>query len=241
MNNFRTNYSEVLLLANKNIKVWDSDSNIEFEIFPMKVKDLFLDSELIWFLGFLETDLEDISFFIKEYELKSHFEFIQLVCAISEVSEETKSLSQNFVTGLQKIVPAIDLKGKLLVINDSTLTKEIFDYIFDIVFKIMHKKPKVKIVDGDDEMTQKMKKIQQKIAEIKSKGKKMNESSTSFEDIFAALLYEFPQYKLEDLFELNIFTFYYLFKYVGKIANYEVSKVAAGNGLAKKHKYFIEK
>jgi hypothetical protein len=128
-----------------------------------------------------------------------------------------------------------------LVINDSTLTKEIFDYIFDIVFKIMHKKPKVKIVDGDDEMTQKMKKIQQKIAEIKSKGKKMNESSTSFEDIFAALLYEFPQYKLEDLFELNIFTFYYLFKYVGKIANYEVSKVAAGNGLAKKHKYFIEK
>jgi hypothetical protein len=105
----------------------------------------------------------------------------------------------------------------------------------------MHKKAKVHIVDGDDEMTQKMKKMQQKIAEIKSKGKKVNESSTSFEDIFAALLYEFPQYKLEDLFELNIYTFYYLFRYVGKIANYEVSKVAAGNGLAKKHKYFIEK
>ena len=241
MNNFRTNYSELLLLANRNIKVWDSHLKLEFEILPMKVKDLFLDSDLIWFLGFLETDLQDITFFVKEYELKSHFEFIQLVCAISEVSEETRSLSKSFVSGLQKIVPEIELKGKLLTIKNFTLTKEIFDYIFDIVFKIMHKKPKVKIVDGDDEMTQKMKKVQQKIAEIKSKGRRMNESGTNFEDMFAALLYEYPQYKMEDLFELNIYTFYYLFKYVGKIANYEVSKIAAGNGLSKKHKYFIEK
>ena len=239
MSNFRTNYSEILLLANQNVKVWNS--KINFEIIPMKVKDLFLDSDLIWFLGFLETDLKDIGFFTEEYKIKSHFEFIQLVCAIAGASEETKSLSDSFVYGLQKIVPDIKLQGKILTIQDVVLTNEIFDDIFRIVFKIMHKKEKVQIIEGDDEMTQKMKKMQQKIAEIKSKGKKINESSTSFEDIFAALLYEFPQYQLKDLFELNIYTFYYLFKYVGKIANYEVSKVAAGNGLAKKHKYFIEK
>jgi hypothetical protein len=127
------------------------------------------------------------------------------------------------------------------MIKNKIFTVELFDLFLKIVFKIMNKKITEPVIETDDEMTKKMKAMQKRIQDIKRKGRKINEGSTKFEDMFAALLYEYPQYKMEDLFELNIYTFYYLFRYVGKIANYEVSKIAAGNGLTKKHKYFIEK
>jgi hypothetical protein len=175
------------------------------------------------------------------YNIKTHFDFIRVVCAISESEEFVQGLAQRFLSGMRIILPDINFKKRLITIKETILTQSMFDEIFRVVYKIMGRKEEIKIIETDDEMTQKMKRMQERIAKIKKDGKRMNESSTSFEDMFAALLYEFPQYKMEDLFELNIYTFYYLFKYVGKIANYEVSKIAAGNGLTKKHKYFIEK
>lgn len=241
MKNFSTNYSEVLLLANMPILIWDEDSDFKTEIIPMSVKNMFTNLNIIWFLNFLQEDIDEIKKVIKEYEIENHYDFIQLICGLGNMTKETSSLSNRFIESLKIIMPDVNLKNKIMMIQDKIFTKELFNLFLTIVFKIMHQKISEKINETDDEMTQKMKRMQEKIAEIKKKGKKMNDSSTSFEDIFAALLYEFPQYKMQDLFELNIYTFYYLFKYVGKIANYEVSKIAAGNGLTKKHKYFIEK
>jgi hypothetical protein len=160
---------------------------------------------------------------------------------MSDSDEIIEDISSRFLKGLKVLIPDVYLKEKILMIKEHVFTETMFNEVLIVVNKIMGRKDKVKILDTDDEMTLKMKRMQERIAEIKQKGKRINENSTSFEDIFAAILYEFPQYKMEDLFELNIYTFYYLFKYVGKIANYEVSKIAAGNGLTKKHKYFIEK
>jgi short subunit fatty acids transporter len=164
-----------------------------------------------------------------------------LVLTLSEKRSEAKQLANMFMEALEKIIPNIKFESKFLKINSILVNESLFSLIIEVVYLIMNKKPKIIISETDDEMTKKMKETQRKIQEIKTKGKKMNEQETSFEDMFAALLYEFPQYKLEDLFQLNIYTFYFMFKYIGKIANYEVSKIAAGNGLAKKHKYFIEK
>ena len=241
MNNFNTNFSEVLLLANQNVKFWTEDGSLTFELIPMKTKDMFLNNDLIWFLNFLETDLNDFNAIKETYNIETHFDFIRTMCALSVSEKSVEELAKRFLVAMQMIVPEINLKNRFLLIKETILTQSMFDEIFRIVYRIMGKKEEIKILDSDDEMTRKMKAMQKKIQEIKSKGRKMNESSTKFEDMFAALLYEYPQYKMQDLFELNIHTFYYLFRYVGKIANYEVSKIAAGNGLSKKHKYFIEK
>jgi hypothetical protein len=163
------------------------------------------------------------------------------MCAMANSNPIIEDISKRFLKGFKILIPDIYLNNKILMIKEHVFTEKMFDEVLIIINKIMGRKQKMQIFDTDDEMTIKMKKMQEKIAEIKQKGRRMNENSTSFEDMFAALLYEYPQYKMEDLFELNIYTLYYLFKYVGKIANYEVSKVAAGNGLTKKHKYFIEK
>jgi len=241
MNNFNTNFSEVLLLANQNIKFWTKDEKLDFELIPMKTKDMFLNTDLIWLFNFLDSDLKDFQILGNDYKIETHFDFIRIMCAMSESDKSIESLAKRFLNSFKILIPDLYLKDKILMIKDQVFTETMFEEVFQIVYKIIGRKEKIEIFDSDDEMTQKMKKMQERIAKIKKEGKRMNQNSTSFEDMFAALLYEFPQYKLADLFELNIYTFYYLFKYVGKIANYEVSKIAAGNGLAKKHKYFIEK
>jgi hypothetical protein len=174
-------------------------------------------------------------------EITTHYRFLVTLLTLAEKKPELKETANFFLEALNTIVPGTLFELKQLKIGSISFTEPLFDSVVEVVYKIMNKKEKIKVVDSDDEMTRKMKAMQKKIQDIKSKGKKMNEDSTDFESMFAAIIYEFPQYQLKDLFELNIFTFYYLFKYVGKIANYEVSKIAAGNGLAKKHKYFIEK
>jgi hypothetical protein len=240
MTSFSNNFSKVLLLANENI-VFKNGQGEWFELVPMKVKDFYTNESLIWFLSFLDSEVEDIQKYLSGIKIESHYQFILTVLTLAEKQEEVRETADYFLEALNHIVPGFSFRNKQLKIHSITVNEELFNTIVEILYKIMNKKEKIKIVDGDDEMTQKMKAMQKKIQEIKTKGKKMNEDSTDFESMFVALLYEFPQYKLEDLFELNIYTFYYLFKYVGKIANYEVSKIAAGNGLAKKHKYFIEK
>ena len=240
MTNFKHNFSQVLLLANQKV-LFENEENQSFEFIPMKVKDLYFNKPLIWFLGILEQDIEELKKYFTGIEINTHYRFIFTMLTLAEKKSELKETADSILEGLNVIVPGVHFENKQIKINSITMTEELFDLIVEVVYKVMNKKEKVKVVDSDDEMTRRMKEMQKKIQDIKSKGKKLDANSTNFEDMFAALLYEFPQYKLEDLFELNIYTFYYLFKYVGKIANYEVSKIAAGNGLAKKHKYFIEK
>ncbi len=240
MKSFNHNFSKILLLGNQNI-LFTNEEGQWFELIPIKVKDLYFNKHLIWFLGLLEQDIDEIKKYFTGIEIQTHYRFILTVLSLSEKRSELKEIADSIIDALNTLVPGVHFQNKQLKIDSINFTEQLFDSIVEVVYKIMNKKEKIKVIDGDDEMTLKMKAMQKKIQEIKTKGKKINEDSTDFESMFAALLYEFPQYKLQDLFELNIYTFYYLFKYVGKIANYEVSKIAAGNGLAKKHKYFIEK
>lgn len=66
---------------------------------------------------------------------------------------------------------------------------------------------------------------------------------TDLEDMVAALMYEFGM-SLEEIYDLNKFSFVTLYGNIMSIAGYEVSKIAAGTGnLGKnsKHKYWTNK
>jgi hypothetical protein len=47
MKNFSTNYSEVLLLANRKILIWDEETDFKTELIPMKVYDVYTNLDLI--------------------------------------------------------------------------------------------------------------------------------------------------------------------------------------------------
>lgn len=238
MSNFSNNFSELYLLTNQNIKFIDEVNKRSFELIPMKVKDMMFNADLLWLLSFLSEDIQKYKDMIPGQEIKTHYEFLQILCLLAEANLETKQLVEKFISALQIIIPDINLNGKLIRIQDFILTPELFNDIDTVIFKILEKE-RIKVEPEDDEIERRLKEQKLKVQKIKQNSRKKD--SLKFDDLFAAILYEFPQYKLEDIFELNIYTFYYLFKYVGRIANYEVSQIAAGNGLAKKHKYFIEK
>jgi hypothetical protein len=238
MSNFSNNFSELYLLTNQNIKFIDEVNKRSFELIPMKVKDMMFNADLLWLLSFLSEDIQKYKDMIPGQEIKTHYEFLQILCLLAEANLETKQLVEKFISALQIIIPDINLNGKLIRIQDFILTPELFNDIDTVIFKILEKE-RIKVEPEDDEIEIRLKEQKLKVQKIKQNSRKKD--GLKFDDLFAAILYEFPQYKLEDIFELNIYTFYYLFKYVGRIANYEVSQIAAGNGLAKKHKYFIEK
>lgn len=239
MSNFKNNYSELLLLANKNIVFKDVSSGFSFEIVPMKVEDMFFNEDLNILFGILESDLINFSQSFNT-EVTSYLMALTLIVTLGEKREELKSMSDSVRKALQKIIPEINFDNFLFKIEKKILTPELFDQIIEILFKILGKE-KIIINELDDEFTKAEKEARLRAQKIRKKGKKESGEDSKIEDVLLALLYEYPQYKLEDLFQLNIYTFNYLFSKVGQIANYEVSKIAAGNGLTKKHKYLIGK
>lgn len=236
--NFNNNFSELLLLANQDITFWNEEGK-EFIVKPISTKDAFFNKDFLWLINFLETEVEDLQKNINSFEINSHYDFLNFVLTLGEKREQMKDLSSTIKNSLKIIIPDFNFLEKRMFIGKIFFSRNLFDQVTEVIFKMLQKE-KIIIYETDDEATKKEKEVKMRVQKIKKNSKKTNKS-TSFEDFIAAILYEFPQYKIEDLFELNIYNFYYLFKYVGKIANYEVSKIAAGNGLSKKHKYFIEK
>lgn len=235
---FTNNYSDLLLLSNRNITFKSVDGESEFELVPMKTWDVFFNEDLMTFISFLDMDLETLKANFAIADIESHYDFLSIMLTLGTKHKEARVFANKLLLGLQKIVPDVNFEGNEIFIKDMFLSSSVFESIVEIIFKILSRE-KIIIKEDDDEFTRMEKEAKLRAERIKKTSKPEEEGK--LEDSLIALIYEYPQYTLEDLFQLNIFTFNYLFKFIGKIANYEVSKIAAGNGLAKKHKYFTEK
>ena len=156
MGNFKNNFSELLLLANENIKIKDKESDFEFEIIPMKLKDILFDDNLGTFLSTIDKEVEELSKMIPQAEIKSHFGFIRTVCILGKRKEEIKDFANSLEKGLKKIIPDISFSGQIFYIQERVLNNEIFEEILEIIYKIMEKE-KILIKEGDDEFTKREK------------------------------------------------------------------------------------
>jgi hypothetical protein len=239
---FKNNFSINLLLANKNVLFWDNKKNLQFEVIVPTVFDFYTNENLMILISLLDKDISEIvgKDFISQID--THYKFFRTVFNFKEKNSDYSEISNSILNGMKIFLPDFKWKDEKFFIQENIeMTEKLFNEIIDIVFKSIGK-DRITILEDDDEFTRIEKQAALRAKRIRENGSK-NESKkgSKIEDMFVAVIYEFPQYTLKDLFELNIYTLHYLFKYVGKIANYEVSKIAAGNGLTKKHKYFIEK
>lgn len=244
MNNFKNNFSELRLLANQNITISSVDGSFEFDILPMTLRDSIFNEDLGILLGLLEKEVSSLKEMLGGVEVKSYYDFIRTVCVLEARGKNTHGLGKALIRGIRVLIPSWEEvpERQTFLIKGVEVKNNLFDEIIEVIYKILGKE-KIIIKDTDDEFTKREKEIKLRAQKIRNnkKNKNSKDKDDSFENVIAAIIYEFPQYKIEDVFNLNIFTFNYLVKYIGKIANYEVSKIAAGNGLTKKHKYFIEK
>lgn len=235
---FKHNCTKFYLLTNKPVKFWNEETDETFEIKLPTLDSLYNNNNLAYFINFIQEDLSSIQKMIN-LQIGSHYEFIHLICSLSVKNKDFAILKNYFINALKLLNEKFEFKN-ILFIDKIVITPEIFEQILDIIFMSLDKEI-TKIKPEDDEFTRMEKEAKIRADRIRKNSKNKDSKGSNIEDIIAAILYEFSQYKIEDLMSMNLYTIYYLFRYVGKIANYEVSQIAAGNGLAKKHKYFIEK
>lgn len=87
-----------------------------------------------------------------------------------------------------------------------------------------------------DEFEKRMRENEAKINKIKQK---VEDQSLELDKIMIAVMKEF-NLTIEEVLSLNLFTVFWYYVHALKINNYRVETIAFGNGLIKKHKYFIE-
>lgn len=237
--NFNYNINDVILLANDPIIFKSEDETKIFELNLPTFKDYYTNDKLIFLIGFLEKDIEEIDKWVS-VDIKTHYEFIHIVSSLSSVNENFKKISNDIIDGLKCFIADIKFDKVLRIEENIIITQALFDKIMEVIFKSM-KKEKIIIHEDDDEFTKRQKAMKLKAEKIKRNGKKNEKEGLELKDMIAAILYEFPQYKIADIMNMNLYTFYFLFGNVGRISNYEVTRMAYANGLTKKYKYFIEK
>ena len=240
MKSFNTNYSELKLLSSQ--KILGTINGKEFEIVPPKLLD-YHNKAFVFLITMLDEDIEEIKDMIVGQQFTSHYLIFSFILAGIDKAEDVEKIGSLALSGLQLILPELVFEDKKFMLKGEFLDETSFNEIVILIFKML-KRDKIIINPDDDKFTKKEKKMKLLAQKIKRDSEKDSSKGDSIENMLAAILYEFQQYTLKDLFELNIYTIYYLFGYVGKISNYEISRIAYATGnfkKGKKLKYFIEK
>lgn len=241
METFKNNFSKLLLLSGSDIRFYNDKK--EFFMRIPTFYDFYSSEDLLSMLNYLDQDIKEINKIFNIKDLTSHYDFFKILFPLAEKIDQLKPIRRSLFNAMKIILPKFYFNNIMYIEEGTILTQKLFEEITEILF-ISIGNEKTIIKKEDDEFTRIQKQAKLRAEKIRASAKKEEgtvENFQSVKDMLVSILYEFPQYKLKDLFDLNIFTIHSLFGYVGKIANYEVSKIAAGNGLAKKHKYFIEK
>lgn len=237
MANFRSNFSALKLLSGEPILGYID--NVEFKIIPLKLLDYY-NPDFAVLISILEKDINEIKNMIQGREIESYYILFSLILSGVSKTEKVELIANSVLRGLQMFIPDLIFENKKFIIKGRFLDELTFNKIILLLFEMIGKE-KIIISPDDDEFEKRAKEMKLKAQRIKRNAKK--KEGGKIEDMLISIVYTFPQYKMSDLFGLNIYTIYYLFGYVGKISNYEVEKIAYANGnfkKGKKLKYFIE-
>lgn len=239
--NFKTDLNKLLLLGNKMIHIFFEDKIINFIPPTLELLYSYDFSEL---KTLLNTDYTTIDLKII---VSNQYEFF---LAFLKISDRRKIIMENF----NKIFPNIIYDKNQLYCNNSLITNEEFTVLNDFLKVSCAEQdldtilPESKIEEEEEETLQgkfaslfnKIKSNEEKLKKMKQKNKKGNSSNTiTIDQIVIAIIYEFPSLKIEDVFQMNLFSILEMWKYVSKVIDTQIQIIAAGNGLVKNFTYFI--
>lgn len=240
--NFNTDLSKLLLLGNKTIHIFLKDKVINFNAPSL---------ELLYSLDFIElknileidyTTLKNIPAIVA-----NQYEFF---LAYLKESGRKDILLENF----NKVFPSIKYSSSQLFCNNIPLTSDEFDLLINFIkvscgekdLSILLEEPKEEKIEESKPLTEfqklalKMKGNEERLKKMKEKSNKKGSSADiTIDQIVIAIIYEFPSLKIEDIFQMNLYSILELWKYVSKVIDTQIQITAAGNGLIKNFTYFI--
>jgi hypothetical protein len=94
-------------------------------------------------------------------------------------------------------------------------------------------------VEELDPITKKMRENEEKIRKIKERNKQETEGSFALDKLIMAVIKEFGL-TMKEVWDCNLYTLIWYYEHALRYNNYRVNSIAFGNGLIKKHTYFID-
>lgn len=222
---YKSNFDKGILLFNLPIEIIFEEFNTPIILNIPTVYDFIYSNEVNYFLEMLDN---------KHY-WKNNGRFIvnsrlnMLLASLQFFKDEI--LQKTF----KKIFTNIEIIDNHLVFEKKIITSDQFDVLFEMILiacalKEFDDNPQVSTNDELDDFMKRQKEYEAKI----NKTKKVDDSKKfDFSKALITVVSFFPQYKLEDILNLNYYTFYQLYTWALKRDSYFIAKVAAGNGLLK--------
>jgi hypothetical protein len=232
---FKHNVNKLNLLRNEAFYILtEEEKTIQF--FVPTFRDYIEDENLTLFFSARDLKWEEVNLnrsFENYYELLLFMAFNDLY-------------SGPIVKTIYKFIPQAKILNTGIYIEEYKLSYEEFAFITDVWLVSMGAKKLDEIIthaESDEELHPIMKKIkesEEKVRRIKKQKENQKDNGDfSLDKLMIAVIKEFGL-SMKEVWDSNLYTLMWYYEYALRYGNYRVNSIAFGNGLIKKHKYFIE-
>lgn len=192
-----------------------------------------------FFLGCCASSVNMLKQQITDFTFDNKYDLFRALCK-STISEKVDLLAC-----LSYCIQDFEYVEDSFYCGQSAIDVEVFELFCDYIsiacgynsFEILETKKKLReMTDFEREWEKKRLEHEAKIKAAKAKQGK----GTELDIVIASIMREFGV-SIKDIFQMNKYSLFFLYSQVGKIANYEVTKIAAGTGnlsRSTKHQYW---
>ena len=232
MGDMKHNFTKLQLLRNKEFYfVNTKEERVYFKV--PTLDDYIGDEKMLNFFSLLQVSLNDLN---EETKIANKLELLMYLL-------NSELYLAEIVETLHKLIKDVSVRTTGLFYKDYSIQPQEFEWLLNswlisLGIKSFDEKPEELDVVLSD-MDRKMKESEEKIKRIKQKREEETNSELSLDKILAAVMKEF-RLKMSELLEMNLFSIFWYYNMSLRYNNYRVETIAYGNGLIKKHKYFIE-
>lgn len=146
------------------------------------------------------------------------------------------------LTTVNKYILDAKVETAGIMVSGNRLTLDEVDFIIQ-AWRIALGAEDIKVLEPakavEPELDEFEKMLKEREAKVKRIKQKVEDGNLELDKVLAAVSKEY-QFTIDDMLPMNMFTIFWYYTHALKFNNYRVETIAAGNGLIKKHKYFIE-
>ncbi len=223
-----TNFNEIALLNNLPIR-FSLDENSTFIFLMPTLTDIY-GGTTGFFITFCSVTIGEFKKKFPQFIVgNSKIDFILQLMQF----KKPKNYIQDFLNSFNKFIPNVEIVDDCLEQNGNILTDQVFDVFCDYLQIATAKKKLNKDNSKKEELTEFEKKVRankEKIAKIRNNNKS---GGVKLDVVLAYIAREF-HCSFHEIYNMNLYTIYYLYSLSGRLMRYSIDVGLAGNNLLKK-------
>lgn len=236
------NFTDTHLLFSTPVSftIYNDDGTILLAKFKLKlptVADLYFDEDVAYCLSFLKRTPQELSQQLQvDMKWSSHLDLFRSMFILGAHVPGIAIIWSRVLEGFNKLCPDFVVSDGVFKIQGAEMNDELLERIRDIWLIASGNKTYSKAYSY---MTPEQRAYEDKIQQIKNKGKSTDKRSTSFEKVYMILTYEFG-YTRQEILSMTMHAVNAIVKYTPKSINYKLTLAAKANGNTKKVKFITD-